>query len=233
MSITANHLVNDVLEIASSGGNPNEFKISNEQILYWVEQVRAQLIGQSLAKRDDINDSWVQYINCVELEQVDASECCLVDSDCYVLKSVKQIPSTIDTWKDNWIVSVTTIDGTPIPKSNPIKQRYQKYNKYTSSKRAWYLKDDYLYVINDQLLTYVSIAGLFETPSDLANFVDCAGQACWTLDSNYPISLTLATQVTDIVIKTKVNPFFGFPYDTKNDASGATPQQVIQNKQAD
>lgn len=233
MAITAQHLIYDIVEIASSGGNPNEFKISNEQILYWIEQTRSILISQSLNKKDDINDSWIQYINCVELEQVDASTCCLVDTDCYVLRSKKKIPSTIDTWKDNWIVSVTTIDGTSIPKSNPVRQRYQKYNKYTSNTRGWYLKDDYLYVINDQLLTYVSIAGLFEFPSELAEFIACDGEACWSLDSPYPISLSLATQVTDIIIKTKVNPFMTYPMDNSNNMSGATPQQAIQNKQAE
>lgn len=233
MAITAQHLIYDILEIASSGGLPSEFKISNEQILYWIEQTRSMLISQSLNKKDDINDSWIQYINCVELEQVDASTCCLVDTDCYVLRSKQQIPSTIDTWKDNWIVSVTTIDGTSVPKSNPIRQRYQKYNKFTSNTRGWYLKDDYLYIINDQLLTYVSIAGLFEFPSELANFISCEGEACWSLDSPYPISLSLATQVTDIIIKTKVNPFMAYPMDNSNNMSGATPQQAIQNKQAE
>ena len=112
-----------------------------------------------------------------------------------------------------------------IPKSNPFKSKYQKYNKYTHSDRGWYLKDDYLYVINDQLLTYVSVAGLFEFPSDLANFTSCEGTACWSYDSNYPISMSLATQVTDIVIKTKVNPFMNFPMDNSNNANNATPQQ--------
>ncbi|TXG80648.1 MAG: hypothetical protein E6R13_07760 [Spirochaetes bacterium] len=233
MAITANHLISDIRGIASSGGNPNEFKITDRQILYWVEQTRSLLISQSLAKKDDINDSWIQYIDCVELEQVDASTCCLVDTDCYVLRSKERIPSTIDTWKDNWIVSVTTIDGNMIPKSNPFKSKYQKYNKYTHSDRGWYLKDDYLYVINDQLLTYVSVAGLFEFPSDLANFTSCEGMACWSYDSNYPISMSLATQVTDIVIKTKVNPFMNFPMDNSNNANNATPQQNIQNKQSE
>ena len=233
MAITAAHLIYDVVEMASSGGNPNEFKISNEQILYWVEEIRAQLIAQSLAKRDDVNDSWVQYINCVELEQVSAAECCLVESDCYILRSKKRMPATIDTWKDNWIISVTTMDGTSIPKSNPIKQRYQKYNKYTGSKRSWFIKDDYLYVLNDQVLTYVTVAGLFETPSDLAEFISCEGEACWTLDSHYPISLNMAGQITDIIMKTKVNPFMNYPMDNKNDANGGTPQQNIQNKQAE
>ena len=232
MAITANHLITDIRNIASSGGNPNEFKISDRQILYWVEQVRSQLISQALNKRDDINDSWIQFITCLEMEQVEDTDCCLVDSDCYLLKSVKRLPATIDNWKDNSIISVTTAGGESISKSNHIKQRYQKYNKYTSKAWGWYLKDDYLYIINDQNLNYLTVAGLFETPSDLARFIACDNQECWTYDSNYPLSATLATQVTDIVIKTKVNPFMSFPSDTTNNADANTPQQTLQNKQA-
>lgn len=219
MSITARHLINDIREIASSGGNPNEFKISDEQILFWVEEVRSQLISQSLGKKDDINDSWIQYIPCVELELVDSAECCDVTSDCKVLKSKKRIPSTIDTWKDNWIVSVTTPLGEIISKSNPFKSKYQKYNKFTSKSKSWYLKNDYLYIINDEFLELVEIAGLFETPSDLKSFTDCSGNNCFTLDSDYPVSLTLATQITDIIIKTKVAPFMSFTKDDGNDSN--------------
>lgn len=232
MAITLNHLIYDIIGIASSGSYPNEMKISNEQCKFWIEEVRAQLIGQALNKRDDIHDSWIQYIGCVELEQVEDSSCCLVDSDCHVLKSVKRIPSTIDTYKDNMIISVTTVEGVSIPKSNPIKQKYQVYNKYTGNSKSWYLKDNYLYIINDQLLSYVSLSGIFERPSELSAFVECSGEVCFTDSSTYPVSLAIASQITDIVVKTKAQPFFLFPSDESNDASSVTPKQAIENKNA-
>jgi len=224
MSITASHLISDIREIASSGGNPNEFKITDDQILFWVEEVRSQLISQSLAKKDDINDSWIQYLPCIELELVDNSTCCEVSSDCKILKSKKKIPATIDTWKDNWIVSVTTPLGEIISKSNPFRSKYQNYSKFGKLKKSWYLKDDYLYIINDDFLELVEIAALFERPSELENYTSCSGSKCFDRDSEYPISLTLATQITDIIIKTKVAPFMTFFQDNTNDANGETPQ---------
>jgi hypothetical protein len=231
MAITANTLIYDILEIASSGGNSNEFKISKEQILYWIEQTRSLLISQSLNKHDDINDSWIQYIPCLQMELVDASECCSAPSGCMVLKSTKQLPSTIDSWKDNWIVSVSTIDGSMISKSNPFKSKYQQYNKYTGKTKSWYVKNDYLYIINDEFLELVEVAALFETPSDLKRFADCGGNSCFNNDSNYPVSLTLATQITDIIIKTKINPFMQSQMDNSNDASGQTQKDKGENKQ--
>jgi hypothetical protein len=232
MAISLNNLVYDILETASSGGLPNEFKVSTNQIKYWIEQTRAMLIGQSLSKRDDINDTWVQYISCLDLSQVDASLCCDLQSGCYLLKSNKQLPSTIDTYRDNWLVSVTTLEGEQISKSNPIKSKYQKYNKYSKSSKSWYIKDNYLYIINDQLLQTVSVAGLFEHPEDLSNFVDCSGQNCFTDDSTYPISVNMASDITNIVLQTKVNPFMTYSMDQSNDANGATPLQRQQKNKA-
>jgi len=232
MSITLSHLIYDILEIASSGGNPNQFKISNNQISYWIEQVRSQLISQSLAKHDDINDNWINYIPCVQLSQADKSECCNAPSGCYVMKSNLRLPSTIDTWKDNWIVSVSTMDGNMLSKTNPIKAKYQNYSKYAKNMRSWYVKDDYLYVINDDFLELVEVAGLFESPSELSRFADCSGNACFTEDSKYPVSLTLATQITDIVVRTKVNPFMSYAMANDNGNNGSTPEQKSNDKKA-
>ncbi len=230
--ITANHLIHDVLEIASSGGVPSEFKISDEQILYWIEQTRAILIGQSLNKRDDINDSWIQYIDCLELEQVDSSQCCDAPSDCKILKSVLPLPSTIDTWKDNWILSVEGMDGTSISKSNHFKQKYQKYNKYTSNSSSWKIENNYLYIINDLFLDKVRVGLLAEFPSDLGQFISCSNTPCWTLDSPYPISISMASVITDQIVRTKVQPFMTFFSDNSNDANGDTPQQKIIKNQS-
>lgn len=215
--ISLRNIIDDIRAIASSGSNPNEFKIPDEQIAYWVSQVRATLIGQSLAKKDDINDTWLQTISCFKLESADASECCLVSSDCYVLKTVLPLPTTLDTWKSNWIVSVTTMDGSPISKSNRFANKYQKHNKYTGKSMYYYLKDNYIYVVNNMVLTYINVTALFQDPMDLAEYASCDG-TCFTSDSDYPVSSNMASMITDIIIKTKVAPLMQFPADNKNDA---------------
>lgn len=216
--VTLAQIIDDIRGIVSSGSNPNEFKIPDEQIAFWVNQCRATLIGQSLAKKDDLNDTWLQYINCLMLEQADASECCLYDSDCIVLRTVKKIPSTIDTWKSNWIVSVTTPDGSIISKSNQFSNRYQKYNKYTGSTMYFYVKNDYIYIINSLTLDFINVIGLFQDPLELSGYNNCEGDLCFTFDSQYPCSLNMASQITDIVVKTKALPLIQqFKPDDKND----------------
>ena len=222
MAISLREITDDIRAIASSGSNPDNFKIPDEQIFYWINQTRAMLINQSLLKKDDLNDTWLQQINCMALEPADESECCLAPSGCYVLKTVRKIPSTIDTWKPNWIVSVTTAFGDQIPKSNQFSNRYQKYNKYTGNKKYYYLKNDYIYVVNNEDLSIINVQALFEDPMELANFPTCEGGVCFSTDSPYPASANMSSQITDIIIKTKVMPFMTFTPDDKNDGANLT-----------
>jgi hypothetical protein len=225
MAISLREITDDIRAIASSGSNPDNFKIPDEQIFYWINQTRAMLINQSLLKKDDLNDTWLQQINCMALEPADESECCLAPSGCYVLKTVRKIPSTIDTWKPNWIVSVTTAFGDQIPKSNQFSNRYQKYNKYTGNKKYYYLKNDYIYVVNNEDLSIINVQALFEDPMELANFPTCEGGVCFSTDSPYPASANMSSQITDIIIKTKVMPFMQFPSDNINDGNNDSQTQ--------
>lgn len=234
--ISLQHIISDVTEIATSGSNPVEFRIDEAQIAFWVAEVRAQLIAQSLNRRDDINDTWLQTIKCLEMEQVDAAECCTIESDCMILRSVKQIPDTIDTYRDNWIVSVTTPLGDIIPKQNKFKARYQKYNSFISNKPGWYLQNNYLYITNNQLLKYVNVTGLFSDPAELENFVNCDDESCFTLDSPYPVSFNMAKQIVDIIMQTRVYPFLSLNQDKKNDTDDQSlvinkPPQIMNNQQ--
>lgn len=231
--ITTNHLINDIRTIASSAANSDDFKASDELILYWCNQVRSMLISQAIDKKNDISDTWLQTISCLELELVDLSDCCDVELGCLGLRSVKELPKTIETDSSNMIIGVYTLDGTLIDESDISTSRYSKYNKFTSNKRRWFIYNNKLHIINDILLEKVSVTGIWEDPSDLANYISCENQACWTYDSNYPVSMKMAGMITDIVFKTKCLPMMGVPIDNINDSSNVTGQQDQQNKGAE
>lgn len=226
--ITANHLISDIRQIATSGGNSDDFKVSDRQILYWVNEIRSMLISQAIDKRADIADVWLQSITCFEMELADISDCCEVATGCYGLKSVSQVPTTIGD--DELIIGVYTIDGEVIDELTRQRSRYSKYNKFTKAKAGWFIKDGYLYIVNNTMLEMVTLSGIWEDPSDLAAFISCADQPCWSFDSDYPVSLKMASMITDIVIKTKIQPMMNFPLDNSNNASGATPQQAQQDR---
>lgn len=227
--ITAQHIIADIRAIATSGGNSDDFKVSDEQILYWINEIRSMLISQALDKNADVADIWLQTIGCFEMELTDISSCCTVETGCLGLRSVLPVPTTIGD--DMSIMSVYTIEGGVINELNKARARYSKYNKFTGKSIGWFVRDGHLYLVNDTMIEMVSIAGIWEDPTDLAAYATCDGNACWSVNSEYPVSLKMASQITDIVIKTKIQPMLGFPMDNSNNASGATPQQAQQSKQ--
>lgn len=228
--ITSAHLINEVRTIASSAGNSDDFKASDELILHWCNQVRSTLISQAIDKRNDILDIWIQNISCLELELVNSSECCDFDTDCFVLRSIKELPITIETSSKNMIIGVYTLDNQSIDELSVPKARYSKYTKYGAKRTGWYIKNNRLHIINNILLEKVTIAGIWDDPSELGNYISCDNQVCWSVDSIYPASLKMVESIIDIVVKTKCQTMMSFQLDNSNNASGSVPQQSQQSK---
>jgi hypothetical protein len=230
--MTKKEIIYQILMTSESGLISNDNTLSYELVSEWVDEFRALLIGQELSKNASfLNDTYMQNI-CVDLTQVDSSLClCDVQSGCYILKSTQKIPSTIDSYLPNNINSVVTPLGKTISETNIVKQRYNKYNKYTNNASQWYLQDNYLYIINEDLLETVNITGIFENPEDVSKFT-CAGKPCFTDDSEYPVSSAMVTMIMDIIIEKRVKPFYQSFSDISNDANSQTPKQIIDNKQA-
>lgn len=217
--VTANKIISDIRNLATSGSNSIDFRIEESQILYWIDGVRSTLISQALQKRQDITDTWLQTINCLELIEVDRSECCEITTNCTILRSKLQIPNTIETTGDNSIIRVETANGTIIYKSTPFEINYNTGNKYTSNKPKWYLKNNYIYVINNSFLKSINVIALYETPSDLSKFVSCNGDTCFNINSNYPCSIKMANIITEVVFKTKIIPFLQMIPDNSNNGN--------------
>lgn len=226
MAETLSKLIKDVQIEASSGPVSDDFRIPDRLVEEWINQVRAELIYQSLEKRKDINEVWVQTINCLELEPVDEAECCDIEIGCTILKSIRRLPNTIECKSSNMIIGVTGLDNTPITETNRFKRRYKRFNRYTGRNKGWFLKDNYLYVINDKILQFVNVHGIFDDPRELATFKNCSGQSCFSFDSNYPISSKMARTIVDIIIQTKVKQLMSFPQDLTNDSENKGPNVI-------
>lgn len=223
--ITLAQITSDIENLATSGELNYDFRIEHEQVYYWINEVRSMLISQAIQKRQNITDVWLQSISCVKMIQVDESECCLVNTNCYVLRSENKLPITIETVGDNTIIRVVGASGDIISKSNSFEVMYSSNNKYTGKKARWFIKNGYLYILNEQLVDYVTVYGLFEDPTELSNWVDCTGSSCFSVDTSpYPVSAKMANDITNYIIKTKVVPFMKFKQDDTNDSSNQDAQ---------
>jgi len=98
------------------------------------------------------------------------------------------------------------------------------YNKWSYNKTKWFLKDDRVYVINNQFLSKINVVGLFENPTEVAAYNGCDETPCYSDNSNYPCSLKMANDITNIVLKTKIYPLLSLPQDNENNAANEEPQ---------
>src|ERR1035438_5248081 len=135
---TLRELVSDIENIATSGKENYSFRIDSVQIAYWVHEIRSKLISEAITKRENITDIWVQSLDCLDVYQIDKSDCCQVPTGCYILKTKIKIPNTVENFSDNCILRVTSPNGQIIAKSNPFKSKYNQYNKYTKNKSFSY-----------------------------------------------------------------------------------------------
>jgi len=227
--MTLNQIISDIRNIATSGSNPVEFRIDDNQIAFWIDEVRSVLISQAITKRPNIlNDTWLQPIDCLALQQVDKSECCSVEIGCMILKTVLEIPDTVDNNADNLIIRVEDNMGNIISRSNNFESKYSQHTKYTKQKAKWIYKNNHIYILDNDFLSSINVIGIWERPKDLSNFVTCDGTTCFSSNSEYPCSLKMATTITDMVLKTKIYPFIQLPRDISNDSANTFPKPNTQ-----
>lgn len=222
MGITASHIRADIANIATSGSNPTDYRIEDNQIYFWIDEIRAMLISQDIQKRKDFTDVWIQPITCLSLIEVDNSECCEIETNCKILRTELTIPNTIETNGDNLIVRVTDNSGNIISKTSIYEVQYNDYSKYAKNKIKWYFKNNYIYVLVSKnievTIENINVYGIWDRPQELSNYVNCGGNSCYSNTSSYPCSMKMANDITNIVLKTKVYPFIQLPQDTTNDS---------------
>ena len=226
MAINLNTIVYDIVNTAYGGESSDDASLSFRQVAYWVKQERSLLLSQIMSKRVRVPASCIEYLNCVYLTPVDASECCEVDMGVHVLKSINPIPTTVQRNNRDSIMAVESLDGErAFSETTSTRRKWNKYNKYTSSNYRWYIKNQYLYISCDLRLDAVSMTGVFEDPEEVWKVNHCTSasnpiiSACeYDWDFPFPISYTLAEQVSSMILQKRINIILSTPSDETNNA---------------
>ncbi|QDP52756.1 MAG: hypothetical protein Unbinned838contig1000_7 [Prokaryotic dsDNA virus sp.] len=221
-----NTIVYDIQNIAYGGESSDDADLSFRQVAYWVKQERSMLLSQMMSRKVRVPAVCVEYLNCVYLEPADASECCELESGIHILKSVNPIPTTIQRNGRDSILAVESLDGMrPFSETTDTRRKWNKYNKYTGSNQRWYIKNGYLYVSCDIRIEAVKVTGVFEDPEEVWKINHCTSShnpilsACeYDWEYPFPISLSMAEQVTSIILQKRVNIILNAPSDEENNA---------------
>lgn len=224
-NVTLNQIAYSIFE-SVRGKIGDDDNISIDQIKDMVHNTRALLLKQKFDKNIRlIDDAYTQSIGPVEVEQVDSSIHPDIPSDKYLLRTVVDIPPTID--RRNYEGTFTRI--------GPAERKSHKFNLVSYDRAIWsgngrfnrnevfaFPLDSRIYLISNSIyhkpVQYIDIIGVFENPTQVAMFTDKQGESLYSDESQYPVSRSLRDQIEQIILQ-RVIPQSAVPSDVVNDST--------------
>lgn len=220
--MTKAEIIASIINVVRGGITSNTEPITNEQLSWQIDIVRAKLIRQDLNKKRSINYDLVQTL-CIDLVIADASDCPCEYSGCTILKSSQEIPTAIELSDKNLIISVGPIDLT-VPRFNLInyyRSTWFNYNRFGNKVISAFIHNKYLYCISRKtknlLLTKANMQIILEKPEDAVIF-KCSGIPCFTNDSKYPVSSAMVYDIQTIVLDSLIKIEAVAPSDQSGNA---------------
>jgi len=219
--MTLNELAYSVLDKIRPNISDDE-DISLDEIKYEIHNQRALFIRNELNKFRTI-DPEIEQTLITGLEIADRSVCPNVQLKCTIIRSIKDIPNTIELHYNTGLIDVSPLDIISYPFSfvSYNHARYAGNGKYSKNDIFAFLYRNRIYLIsksnNHKTLQSIKVRGIFENPSDLKDFCTPENVSCWNDDMEYPLKRWMANYIQGEVIKKFIN-LIKFPVDNSNDS---------------
>jgi hypothetical protein len=217
---TYNEIIYNLSNLYDGGIGSDDDNVSNEQLIWLFNQYRAKLVREDLNKKRTIDPQIVQNLGCVEVECVDASECCDIPSYTTILRSKKPLPKSIEGYTRNYLIFVGSVDkAIPYLVTSETQARWSGYNKYTSNAPRAYIRDSdrYLYLINAPAgIEIITVDVIAENPEEASKFTTCAGEPCFNRDMEYPISAHMIPTINAMITERELKLLSNTPTDVTN-----------------
>lgn len=231
--VTLNTITTDLLSIIRGSKISASETISKRQLEEWVHEYRGVLLKQDLDKGKLPNPDYIQEIDFLKLEPIDivGSNVLSINnvnmSGCYFLRTVLEVPKTIDLNFTSGFMYIGTVTGDEIQFISEGRSRWQKYKKYTSTDKMCFLRGGYLYVTSNTEMEYISVRGIFEVPSEVARFINpTTRQPYFNLNSKYPIPINMLPTLKEMILKKELGIEAQAPSDNKNDSQHKVSQNT-------
>jgi hypothetical protein len=195
----------DILNKLRQGISSDDDRISTRQIDFNIKSKRAALIRQEQQAGNKLSSDFIQVIPCLDVQLVDKSECCEIETDCLILRTTQRIPKTVS----DLLTFVGTIDQSETFQIiSSQRARWAKYSPFTSRIPKAYSLDDYIYITVEKTIEKIRIHGIFEDPESLALVDACNGPCYDSNTSDFPIpahltDVLLASVLQDLTIMLK------------------------------
>lgn len=220
---TIKEIVYDLKNIIRGGLQSDDEMISDRQIEFQINSLRAQFIRQDLNKRRTISDNIKQIIHCLEMEEVPASICGL-PGDEMIMRSKRKIPNPIETSHQDLITAIgpsglLSLNFHMIPYN---RAPWARTNKYTKLMTCAFVLDSFIYVVgnNAHMLETIKVEGVWQDPKDIAEYTlhDNVTSSYNPETEEYPISISILDLIKQAMIAQNMTPLIQTPTDHTNNA---------------
>jgi hypothetical protein len=214
--MTSNEIVDQIRQRINKI-HPTE---SFQDAYLWREftMARSRVLKNQLSRRNIL--SALNYHSvCLELIDVDESECSCILTGCKVKRTKYQLPSFLHT-SSNSTLQVSNIRNTPIPQSQQDSiDDDMKYKPGYKNKQVATIRNAYLYIYNSSAMQVV-VKGIWSNPLELL-FIqfckDAENGICLGDQKDFiQISEELLLDMFNIVISS-LNPSLQIPPNNTND----------------
>jgi len=227
---TIKEIVYDLKNIIRGGSQSDDEMISDRQIEFQIDSLRAQFIRQDVNKRRSISDNIKQVIHCLEVEPVSGTTCGL-SNDLIIVRSKQKVPNAVETSHKDLI---TAIGPTGILSVNFHMIPYNRApwigtNKYTKKMTCAFLLDSFIYIIGPQadMLEKVKVEGVWQSPRNIESYYKDDGHPCYNAETDdYPLSTSMLDLIKQSMLAQNLQPLIQMPTDVSNNAkSDLQPNQ--------
>lgn len=228
-NVTLNEIAFSIHETVR-GKLSDDDNISIDQIKDMVHSTRARLLKQKFDQNlRVIDDVFTQSLGAIEVDQVDSSIHPDISSDKWMLRSLLEIPETVD--RRNYEGTFTRI--------GPAERKSHKFNlvsydraihsghgRFNRNEVYAFLLDSKIYLMSNSIyhkpINFIDVIGVFQNPTQVAMFKDSDGDSLYSDDGRYPISRAMRDSLESIIIKERIAPQSQAPSDVVNDGTDTT-----------
>jgi len=217
--ISLNTIITDLLNIIRGAKISQSETISRRQIEDWINQYRALLIKQDIDKGKMPNPDYIQELPSLILEVVDKSLESDLQSEMNYMRTVLELPNTIDFNFKPGFTYVGTIDGREIQMVPEGRSYWQQFKRFTKSTPLAFLRNKRMYIHTVTPLKYITVRGIFEIPMEASRFINTSlsTQTYDTINDRYPIPINMVPVLKEMILQKELGIIYQAPSDNKND----------------
>lgn len=199
-----NEIVYDIIESYRATYKITD-SLDERLIATWIQHYRVELIKQRLEEpMRSIDEHWVQDLGSIEMQPIDSSIVTNYPSNKYILRSVIEIPPTIQAKVG--IGTFTRISPADKLESNFNMVSYERAlycgnGKFNSNDIFAFLDGKHLCLISKtnlhKYIKYIHVKGIFQNPIEAYEFANPTIPYTW--DMEYPISESLISTIKNLI----------------------------------